>query len=212
MDITSIHPMVYSIDGVVPVVDPSAFVHPAAVLIGDVIIGSGCYIGPGASLRGDLGRIEIGAGSNVQDNCIVHGFPGGVTRVEEHGHIAHGAVLHGCTVGRNALVGMNAVVMDDAEIGESAIIAAMALVTAGTRVPERHLLAGIPGRVVRELKKQELSWKVEATAEYQHLAVRSLASLQPATPLEAEEAMRPSLNPRGVTPLHKTKSIGSEGE
>lgn len=201
---------VYSIDGVVPVVHPDAFVHPAAVLIGNVVIDSGCYIGPGASLRGDLGRIEVGAGSNVQDNCIVHGFPGGVTVIEESGHIAHGAVLHGCIVRRNALVGMNAVVMDDARIGESAIVAAMALVTAGTQVPAKHLVAGVPGRVVRELKEGELAWKLEATAEYQHLTQRSLQTMRAVAPLDAEEANRPELKPRGVTPLHETKGSSSE--
>ncbi|GAB4351564.1 MAG: carnitine operon protein CaiE [Gammaproteobacteria bacterium] len=196
---------VYSIEGVTPVVHPDAYVHPSAVLIGDVIIGAGVYVGPGASLRGDLGRVEIGAGSNIQDNCIVHGFPGGLTVVEEEGHIAHGAVLHGCRVHRNALVGMNAVVMDDAEIGESAIVAAMALVTAGTQVPPRHLLTGVPGRVVRELKPEELAWKREATAEYQHLTVRCLSSLQPTSALPEEERERPRLNPRGVAPLHESK-------
>jgi len=197
---------VYAIDGVIPVVHPKAYIHPTAVLIGDVVIGAGCYIGPGASLRGDLGRIWIGEGCNVQDNCVVHGFPGGETRVEDHGHIAHGSILHGCTVRHNALVGMNAVVMDGADVGESAIVAAMALVTAGMQVPARHLLAGIPGRVVRELTDDELAWKREATAEYQHLANRSLETLAHVMPLTEEESDRPHLKPRGVDPLHKTKS------
>lgn len=201
---------VYAIDGVVPVVHPEAYIHPTAVLIGDVVIGAGCYIGPGASLRADLGRIRIAAGSNVQDNCIVHGFPGGETLVEENGHIAHGSVLHGCTIRRNALVGMNAVVMDGAEVGESAIVAAMALVTAGTRVPSQHLVAGIPGRVVRELSEAEMTWKREATAEYQHLAVRSRDSLARVMPLTEEETDRPRLRPRGVAPLHTTKERQDE--
>lgn len=196
---------VYAIDGVIPVVHPEAYVHPTAVLIGDVIIDAGTYIGPGASLRGDLGRIRIGRGCNIQDNCIVHGFPGGETIVEENGHIAHGSVLHGCTVLRNALVGMNAVVMDGAQVGESAIVAAMALVTAGTQVPSGHLLAGVPGRVVRELSDAELAWKVEATAEYQHLTTRCLRTLARVMPLTEEEPDRPQLQPRGVAPLHLTR-------
>lgn len=196
---------VYAIDGVVPVVHPEAYVHPTAVLIGDVVIGAGCYVGPGASLRGDLGSIRLAAGSNVQDNCIIHGFPGGETVVEEHGHIAHGAVLHGCTVRDNAMVGMNAVVMDGAEVGESTIVAAMALVTAGTRVPARHLVAGIPGKVVRELSSDELAWKREATAEYQHLTLRCRESLIRTAPLRELEPDRPVLEPRGVAPLHQTK-------
>ena len=119
---------VYSIEGVTPVVDPSAYVHPSACLIGDVIIGPECYIGPNACLRGDFGRIFIGKGANIQDCCIVHGFPERDTVVGENGHIGHGAVLHCCLIGRNALVGMNAVVMDKAEVGESSIVAAMALI------------------------------------------------------------------------------------
>ena len=112
---------VWEIDGAIPVVDPTAYVHPTAVLIGDVIIGPGCYVGPTACLRGDFGRLEMHAGSNVQDGCILHAFPGNGTVIEENGHIGHGAILHGCTVKRNALVGMNAVINDNAVIGESAL-------------------------------------------------------------------------------------------
>jgi len=158
---------VWSINGVTPVVDPTAFVHPSAVLIGDVLIGAGCYIGPAASLRGDFGRIEIRAGANMQDCCVAHGFPGTDTVVEEEGHIGHGAILHSCIVGRNALVGMNAVVNDNAVIGESAIIAAMAFVKAGMIVPPRTLVAGVPAKVVRAVTEQELAWKIEATQSYQ---------------------------------------------
>ena len=126
---------VYSIDGITPVVDPGAYVHPSAVLIGDVIIGARCYIGPCASLRGDFGRIVVKEGANLQDSCVMHGFPGTDTIVEEDGHIGHCAILHGCVVGRNALVGMNAVVNDNASIGEGAIVAAMAFVKARMVVP-----------------------------------------------------------------------------
>jgi len=135
---------VWSINGVTPVVDPTAFVHPSAVLIGDVLVAAGCYVGPSACLRGDFGRIELRAGANVQDCCVMHGFPGTDTVVEEEGHIGHGAILHGCVVQKNALVGMNAVVNDNAVIGESAIVAAMAFVKAGMVVPPRTLVAGVP--------------------------------------------------------------------
>lgn len=90
----------YSIDGVIPVVSPEAFVHPTAVLIGDVIIEAGVYVGPFASLRADFGRIHIKQNANVQDNCTVHGFPQSVTLVEEMGHIGHGTTLHGCRIGK----------------------------------------------------------------------------------------------------------------
>ena len=137
---------VYSLDGVVPVVDPTAFVHPSAVLIGDVIVGPGCYIGPAACLRGDFGHIEVRAGANIQDTCVLHGYPGLGTVVEEDGHIGHGAVLHGCRVERNGLVGMNAVVNDNAVVGDSAIVAAMAFVKAGMVIPPRTIASGVPAQ------------------------------------------------------------------
>src|SRR5512141_225652 len=181
---------VYAINGVTPVVDPTAFVHPTAALIGDVIIGPGCYVGPAASLRGDFGRLELRAGSNVQDACVLHGFPGTDTIIEENGHIGHGAVLHGCMVRRNALVGMNAVVNDNAVIGESAIVAAMAFVKAGMIVPPRMLVAGVPAKVIRALTETELAWKVEGTESYLELARRSRATMRATSPLSAPEPDR----------------------
>jgi phenylacetic acid degradation protein len=181
---------VYAIDGITPVVDPTAYVHPSAVLIGDVIIGPGCYVGPAASLRGDFGRLEVRAGANIQDLCVRHGFPGTDTIVEGDGDIGHGAVLHGCIVQHNALVGMNAVVNDNAVIGESAIVAAMAFVKAGFVVPPRTLVAGVPGKVVRALTPQELAWKIEGTKCYQELTRRSLATMTATTPLATVEPDR----------------------
>jgi phenylacetic acid degradation protein len=183
----------YAFEGLVPVVMPGAFVHPDAVLIGDVVIGPGSYIGPCASLRGDFGRIEIGEGANVQDNCTVHSFPGRTVFVGDGGHIGHGAVLHGCVVGRNALVGMNAVIMDNSEIGEDAMIGAMAFVKAGTQVPAGTLWAGSPARQIRLLRDGEKRWKREGTAMYQELGQRCLQTLHPVTPLAAEEAGRKRL-------------------
>lgn len=102
----------YAFEGLIPVVHPTAFVHPSAVLIGDVIVGAGVYIGPLASLRGDYGRLIVQAGANIQDGCIMHGYCDTDTIVGENGHIGHGAILHGCVIGRDALVGMNSVIMD----------------------------------------------------------------------------------------------------
>src|SRR5579862_6931653 len=163
---------VYSLDGLIPVVDETSFVHPLAALIGDVIVGPRCYIGPGAALRGDLGRIVIGTGSNVQDNCVLHTFPGKAVVLEEESHIGHGAVLHGCTVKRGALVGINAVVMDDVVVGEESLVGAAAFVRAGFVVPPRTLVTGAPARVVRELTEKEVAWKAAGTREYQELAAR----------------------------------------
>jgi len=197
---------VYSIDGVTPVVDPTAYVHPSAVLIGDVLVGPRCYVGPAACLRGDFGRLELRAGSNVQDTCILHAYPGNETVVEEGGHIGHGAILHGCRVERNALVGMNAVINDNAVIGESAIVAALAFVKAEMRVPPRTLAAGMPARVIRPLTDEELAWKVEGTDSYVDLTRRSLATMRATTPLAAPEPDRRRLELPELLPLSARKA------
>lgn len=191
----------YAIEGVTPVVDPSAYVHPTAVLIGDVIIGPDCYIGPCASLRGDFGRIVLQRGANVQDTCVVHGFPSADTVIEENGHIGHGAVLHSCLVRRGALVGMNAVVMDEAEIGEYAIVAASAFVRAGMKIPSRTLAAGVPAKVIRNLSEEEIAWKQQGTLTYQDLTRRCLATMIEVQPLAAIELDRPRLQAPDVQPL-----------
>lgn len=196
---------IYSFDGVVPVIDPSAFVHPSAVVIGDVIIGPGVYVAPCASLRGDLGRIIVGAGGNIQDSVVVHGFPGTETVIEEDGHIGHGAIIHACTLRRNVLVGMNAVVMDKAVIGESSIVAAAAFVPAQSEVPPRSLVVGVPAKVVRPLTEQELAWKPQATATYQYLCRESHRSLVPCTPLTAPEPDRRRCREPDVVPLSEFK-------
>jgi phenylacetic acid degradation protein len=195
----------YSIEGVIPVVHPSAYVHPTAVLIGDVHIGPNCYVGPNASLRGDFGRIVLLSGANVQDNCVMHGFPQQDTLVEENGHIGHGAVLHSCTVRRDALVGMNAVVMDEAEVGERAIVAACAFVPAGMKVAEQTLVAGVPAKVIRLLKDEEVAWKRTGTETYQDLTRRCLATMTEVQPLAQAEANRPAVQSPQVKPLIATK-------
>jgi phenylacetic acid degradation protein len=191
---------IYALDGLTPVVDPTAFVHPTAVLIGDAVVGPNCYVGPGASMRGDFGRVQLEAGANLQDNCVMHSFPGRIALVEVNGHVGHGAILHGCTVGRDALVGMQAVIMDDAVIGEGAFVAAMSFVKSKERVPPRVLVAGIPARVLRELSEQEMTWKRKGTEEYQELARRCLAGLQECAPLREIEPNRPK-NVSDVKPL-----------
>lgn len=198
---------VFSFEGVIPVIDPSAYVHPTAVLIGDVIIGAGCYVGPAAVMRGDFGRLVMEAGSNLQDTCVVHGFPSSDTIIGENGHVGHGAVLHSCVVGRNALIGMNAVVMDGAVIGEDAFVAAMAFVKAGFHVPPRTLVAGVPGKVIRTLTADEISWKSEGTLEYQKLARRCAQGMRPAKPLTEVEPGRLRVTDEGTTdPLYMAKA------
>jgi phenylacetic acid degradation protein len=169
---------VYEIDGVRPVVHPTAYVHPSAVLIGDVIVGPRCYVGPLASLRGDFGRLILEEGANIQDTCVMHGFPEGDTVVEADGHIGHGAVLHGCRVEKNAMVGMNAVVMDQAVVGAESIVAAMSFVKAKMVIPPRSMVMGMPAKVVRALTDDEVKWKSFGTRQYHGLTVRSLTSMR----------------------------------
>jgi phenylacetic acid degradation protein len=197
---------IYSYDGVIPVIDPSAFVHPSAVIIGDVIIGAGVYVAPCASLRGDLGRVIVGAGSNIQHTVVVHGFPRTDTVIGENGHVGHGAVIHACTLERNVLIGMNAVVMDFALIGESSIVAACAFVPAKFQVAPRSLAVGMPARVVRALSDEELAWKIEATATYQQLCLQSRNSLVPCMPLAEPEPHRRRCTEPDVVPLSEFKS------
>lgn len=181
---------VYSLEGITPVVHPDAFVHETAVLIGDVMIGANCYIGPHASLRGDFGRIIVEHGANLQDTCVMHSFPGKDCIVERDGHIGHGAVLHGCRIGANAMVGMNAVVMDDAVIGESSIVGAVAFVPANFECPARSLVVGVPAKTRRPLTDDEVDWKTRGTIEYQQLSRRCLASLVNTEALAEPEADR----------------------
>ncbi len=197
---------IYEIDGMIPVVHPTAYVHPTAVLIGDVLIGAGVYIGPCAVLWGDFGRIVVEDHANVQDTCVMHGFPESDTIVESFGHIGHGAVLHGCIIRCHALVGMNAVVMDFAEIGEASFVAASAFVKAKMIVPPRMLVVGAPAKVLRPLSDAEMAWKAEGTKTYGELAQRSAATMKLVTPLTAAEPDRKRIRlADAVRPLSSVK-------
>ncbi len=193
---------VYAINGVTPVVHPEAYVHPRAVLIGDVIVGPRVYVAPGASLRGDFGRLVLEEGCNIQDNCVMHGYPGTDTVVGKDGHIGHGAVLHGCRLEPDVLVGMNAVVMDGAVVGKESVIAAMCFVKAGDQIAPRSLVAGMPGKVRRALTDKELAWKQQGTREYQELAAHCLAGMEETDALAEPEANRPRMELSELLPLH----------
>ena len=195
---------IYAFEGITPVVDPSAFVHPTAVLIGDVIIGPRCLVGPCAVLRGDIGRLIMKEGSNLQDTCVVHSFPGDDTIVEEDGHIGHGAVLHGCLIKRNAMVGMNAVVMDNAIIGENSFVAAMAFVKAGMEVPPNVMVAGCPAKVIKELSENDIKWKGVGTQIYQHLAERHALTSTECEPLSEVEPDRKRVPATDHAPKHQS--------
>ena len=198
-------PKVYSIDGVTPVVHPTAYVHETAVLIGDVIVGPGCYIAPLASLRGDFGQIRIGEGANIQDNCTIHCYAGGQTVVGSDVSVGHGAVLHGCSVGDRALVGMNAVVMDGATIGSQAIVAALAFVRSDFQVPERTIVAGVPAKILREITGEETEWMADANADYHSARERAWASMERVDALHRLDREGPRLTFTGSKPLYQAR-------
>lgn len=198
---------IYAYDDVVPVIDPTAFVHETAVLIGDVIIGPEAYVGPGASLRGDSGRITVLRGANLQDNVVAHTYPGGEVVVGEMAAAGHGAVLHGCRLGQLALVGMNAVVMDDAEIGDFSVVAAMSFVKTGMKVPPRTMVAGVPAKPLREVGEAEIGWIREGALSYGDLRRRALAGeLRRAEPLTAPEPDRRTVRAYQVKKLSAMRS------
>src|SRR5437868_12036983 len=114
--------MIYEFNGYKPVIDESSFIHPLAAVTGNVVIGKNVYIGPGAAIRGDWGEIIIEDGCNVQENCVIHMFPGATVLLKESSHIGHGAIIHGAFIGKNVLIGMNSVVMDNVQVGDACIV------------------------------------------------------------------------------------------
>lgn len=206
------HPRTYAYDGIIPVIAPGAYVHADAIIIGDVIVGAGCYVGPGAILRGDFGRIRIGPGANVQETCVLHSFPNQDVTIEENGHIGHGAVLHGCHIGENALIGMNAVVMDQAIIGRDCIVGALAFVKARAEFAPGQMIAGAPAKILRALTPEEIDWKRRGTGVYQSLARLAPEKLHPATPLTHEEPDRRRVTAPDYDPLIMDRLSAESGE
>jgi phenylacetic acid degradation protein/carnitine operon protein CaiE len=181
----------YEFNGFKPIIKKSSFVHPQACVTGNVIIGEHVYIGPGAAIRGDWGQIVIEDGCNVQENCTIHMFPGTTVTLKRGAHIGHGAIIHGGTIGENSLIGMNAVVMDDAQIGKECIIGALSFVAANSVIPDRSLVVGNPGKVIKEVTDEMITWKTQGTALYQALPKECYATLRPCEPLQEPEANRP---------------------
>ena len=182
---------VYSFGGFTPVVHESAFVHPQAAVTGNVIIGRDVYIGPGAALRGDWGSIVIEDGCNVQENCVIHMFPGATVVLEESAHMGHGSVVHGGRIGRNTLIGMNAVIMDDVTIGAECVIGALTFVPAKMVIEPRKVVVGNPARVVKDVTDEMIRWKTEGTKLYQSLPGMMRESFQEVQPLRAVPPDRP---------------------
>jgi carbonic anhydrase/acetyltransferase-like protein (isoleucine patch superfamily) len=182
---------VFEFNGYRPVIDRSAFIHPNATVTGNVIIGKDVYVGPGAAIRGDWGQIIIEDGCNVQENCTIHMFPGTTVTLKEGAHIGHGAIIHGATIGKNCLVGMNAVIMDDVVVGDGCIIGALAFVPANTSIENRKVVVGNPAKVVKDVSDDMLEWKTAGTKLYQQLPADCRATLKPCEPLRRMPAYRP---------------------
>lgn len=198
--------MYYKANGIRPVVDVSSYVHPQAIVIGQVTIGKNCYIGPGAVLRGDWGAIEIEEGCNVQENCVVHMFPGLTVKLMTGAHIGHGAVIHGAIIGRNCLVGINSVIMDHVVLGDESIVGALTLIKEGEQIAPRSLVVGNPGKVIKEVTEEMLRWKTEGTALYQALPQQCVDELKKCTPLRKPVQQTPLRKPIYLSWKKKRKS------
>jgi carbonic anhydrase/acetyltransferase-like protein (isoleucine patch superfamily) len=184
--------MIYAFKGFIPVVHPSSFVHPQAAVTGNVIIGKNVYIGPGAALRGDWGAIVIEDGCNVQENCTIHMFPGKTVLLKQSAHIGHGAIIHGGTIGKNCLIGMNAVIMDAVIMGDECIIGALSFVNANMTIPSRSLVVGNPAKVIKEVSDEMIAWKTKGTQLYQQLPQDCFESLKACEALSELPDDRPS--------------------
>ena len=193
--------MIYEFKGYKPVIHSSSFIHPQAAVTGNVIIGKDCYIGPGAALRGDWGQIIIKNGCNIQENCTIHMFPGVTVLLKESAHIGHGAIIHGATIGKNCLVGMNAVIMDNAVLGDECIVGALSFLQEGEKFQRRSLIVGNPAKRIKKVTDKMMIWKMEGTKLYQQLSAECKETLFPCEPLKKIEPRR-SVQPKGYRPLN----------
>lgn len=184
--------MIYSFRGFIPVIHPSSFIHPQAAITGNVIIGKNVYIGPGAAIRGDWGGIVIEDGCNVQENCTIHMFPGVTVLLKHSAHIGHGAVIHGATIGRHCLIGMNSVIMDNVVLGDECIVGALTFIKADEEFPGRSLIVGNPGKKIKEVSDEMIQWKTAGTQLYQSLPKEMVEHWEACEPLQELPANRPA--------------------
>jgi len=175
--------MIYEFNDIKPIIHPSAFIHPQACVTGNVIIGKNVYVGPGAALRGDWGKIIIEDGCNVQENCTIHMFPGVTVILHEGAHIGHGAIIHGATIGRNCLLGMNAVIMDNVVLGDECIVGALSFIKADEKFEARSLIVGNPAKKIKEVSDEMINWKTAGTTLYQELPELMYKNWKPCEPL-----------------------------
>lgn len=160
---------IYEFAGKKPVISPSAFVHPEAVIIGDAVIGGECLIAPGAVIRADFGPVTIGDGSSIQDNAVIHVTPGDRVTIEKHVIVAHNASLHDVTLRERCVVGMGAVLLQRVVCEEGAMVAAGSVVPTGMRIAAGKLVAGNPARVIKDVSPDMAAYAVEGVEEYKRL-------------------------------------------
>lgn len=182
--------MIYSFNNFIPIVHPSSFVHPQACVMGNVVIGKDVYVGPGAAIRGDWGKIIIEDGCNIQENCTVHMFPGVTTLLQTNAHIGHGAVIHGANIGKNCLIGMNAVIMDNVVLHDECIVGALSFIKANEVFEARSLIVGNPAKKIKDVSNEMIAWKTEGTKLYQKLPQQMQQTLVICDPLTEEPAER----------------------
>lgn len=186
--------MFYEFNGVKPVVHESSFIHPLAAVTGNVLIGRNVYIGPGAAIRGDWGRIIIEDGCNVQENCTIHMFPGVDVLLKKHAHIGHGAIIHGANIGENCLIGMNAVIMDNVVLGDECIVGALTLILADQNLPSRSMVVGNPGKIIKQVSDEMIRWKTKGSELYEQLPLSMKTHWKETEPLRHQSEQAKSNN------------------
>ena len=175
--------MIYQFNQYTPIIHETSFIHPLASVTGNVIIGKNVYVGPGAAIRGDWGKIIIEDGCNVQENCTIHMFPGVTVLLKEAAHIGHGAVIHGATIGKNCLVGMNTVIMDNVILEDECIVGALSFIKADEKFSARSLIVGNPAKKIKEVTDEMIAWKTEGTKLYQQLPQQMFNTFKEVEPL-----------------------------
>lgn len=188
--------MIQSFREMTPVIHPSSYVHPLALVIGHVTIGPNCYLGAGAVLRGDWGRIVLEEGCNVQENAVLHMFPQGTVLLKKGAHVGHGAMIHGASLGEQSMVGMNSVVLDDVQLGDGCIVGALTMVKAKSRWENRSLIVGNPAKCIGEVSDDMLLHKMEGTALYQKLPAVMMQEAKNCEPLTEGDADRKGIFPQ----------------
>ncbi len=170
---------VYEFEGNRPEINESAFIHPTASIIGNVLIGAQCFIGPGAVIRADYGKVCLGSGCAVEDNCIIHSEPNSIVIMENDIIVGHGAIVHGpCLIRNNVIVGMGSIISTGCEIGSYGFLAAGSVLLPGQHIPERTMAAGNPAALKKPVDEKLLYYSEKAPALYRELSGRYKKSLK----------------------------------